>query len=98
MEHAGSIISECMRLAKCGAKHFPRGSINMREFFNDYVQSLETYIMFRIKETVAKLTPELVAKNRAPIMLSMGAPTANPPKRVTDALKSALDEKGAHSA
>ena len=31
----------------------------MREFFNDYVQSLETYIMFRIKETVAKLTPEL---------------------------------------
>ncbi len=26
----------------------------MREFFNDYVQSLETYIMFRIKETVAK--------------------------------------------
>ncbi len=68
----------------------------MREFFNDYVQSLETYIMFRIKETVAKITPELVAKNRAPIMLSMGAPTSNPPKRVTDALKSALDEKGAH--
>ena len=51
----------------------------MREFFNDYVQSLETYIMFRIKETVAKITPDLVAKNRAPIMLSMGAPTANPP-------------------
>ena len=43
----------------------------MQEFFNDYVQSLETYIMFRIKETVAKITPELKAKNRAPIMLSM---------------------------
>ena len=68
----------------------------MREFFNDYVQSLETYIMFRIKETVAKITPELIAKNRAPIMLSMGAPTAHPPKKVIDALKSALDEKGAH--
>ena len=27
----------------------------MQEFFNDYVQSLETYIMFRIKETVAKI-------------------------------------------
>ena len=68
----------------------------MREFFNDYVQSLETYIMFRIKEAVAKLTPELTAKGRAPIALSMGAPTANPPQKVIDALKSALDEKGAH--
>ena len=56
----------------------------MQEFFNDYVQSLETYIMFRIKETVAKITPELVAKNRKPIMLSMGAPTANPPQKLID--------------
>ena len=68
----------------------------MREFFNDYVQSLETYIMFRIKETVAKLTPELTAKGRKPIALSMGAPTANPPQKVIDALKNALDEKGIH--
>ena len=68
----------------------------MKEFFNDYVQTIETYIMFRIKETVAKLTPELTAKNRAPIMLSMGAPTARPPKKIIDALISAMDEKGAH--
>jgi len=68
----------------------------MREFFNDYVQSLETYIMFRIKETVAKITPELTAKGRPPIALSMGAPTATPPKKVIDALKTALEEKGAH--
>ena len=68
----------------------------MREFFNDYVQKIETYIMFRIKETVAKLTPELTSKNRAPIALSMGAPTAAPPKKVVDALKNALSEKGAH--
>ena len=68
----------------------------MREKFNDYVQSLETYIMFRIKETVVKLTPELKAKGRSPISLSMGAPTAAPPKKVVDALKSALDEDGAH--
>lgn len=68
----------------------------MQEFFNDYVQSLETYIMFRIKETVAKITPELKAKNRAPIMLSMGAPTAAPPKALTETLKTVLDEKGIH--
>ena len=68
----------------------------MKEFFNEYVQSIETYIMFRIKETVAKITPELIAKGRPPIMLSMGAPTANPPKKVIDDLTSALYEKGAH--
>lgn len=68
----------------------------MQEFFNNYVQSLETYIMFRIKETVAKITPELTAKGRAPISLSMGAPTAAPPKFVIDSLKSALDEGGIH--
>ncbi len=68
----------------------------MQEFFNDYVQSLETYIMFRIKETVAKITPELTAKGRAPISLSMGAPTAAPPRLVIETLKSALEERGAH--
>ena len=68
----------------------------MQEFFNDYVQSLETYIMFRIKETVAKLTPELKSRGRAPIMLSMGAPTAAPPQALTKILKSTLDEKGIH--
>lgn len=69
----------------------------MQEKFNDYVQSLETYIMFRIKETVTKITPDLTAKNRAPISLAMGAPTKNPPKFVIDAMKSALDETGIHT-
>ena len=69
----------------------------MQEKFNDYVQSLETYIMFRIKETVAKITPELKAKGRAPIALSMGAPTAAPPKYLINALKAALDEPGIHT-
>jgi LL-diaminopimelate aminotransferase len=69
----------------------------MQEIFNNYVQSLETYIMFRIKETVAKITPELTAKNRAPISLAMGAPTKTPPKFVIDAMKSALDESGIHT-
>ena len=69
----------------------------MHELFNDYIQSLETYIMFRIKETVAKITPELKAKNRAPISLAMGAPTQNPPQFAVDALKKALDENGVHT-
>ena len=69
----------------------------MQEKFNSRVQELETYIMFRIKETVARITPELKAKNRAPISLAMGAPTQNPPKFVIDALKTALDTDGIHT-
>ncbi len=68
----------------------------MQEFFNEYVTSIETYIMFRIKETVAKLTPALIAKGRTPISLSMGAPTANPPKKLIDDFTSILNEKGVH--
>lgn len=69
----------------------------MQEKFISTVQTLDTYIMFRIKETVARITPELKAKNRAPISLAMGAPTQNPPKFVIDALKSALDIDGIHT-
>lgn len=69
----------------------------MKELFNNYVQSLETYIMFQIGEEVAKLKPELEAKGRAPISLSMGAPVAPPPQFVIDKLKEALDVKGIHS-
>jgi LL-diaminopimelate aminotransferase len=53
--------------------------------------------MFRIKETVAKITPELTAKNRSPISLSMGAPTSTPPAFVIESLKSALDEPSIHT-
>ena len=69
----------------------------MHKKFNDYVQSLETYIMFRIKETVARITPEMTAKGRAPISLAMGAPTQAPPQFVIDELKKALDETGIHT-
>ena len=69
----------------------------MQEFFNDYIQSLETYIMFRIKETVARITPELTAKGRAPITLSMGAPTQTPPKEAIETLKKYLDKDGIHT-
>ena len=69
----------------------------MQDFFNDYVQNMETYIMFRIKEAVARLTPELTSKNRAPISLSMGAPTQAPPAGVIKVLQTALEEKGIHT-
>jgi LL-diaminopimelate aminotransferase len=69
----------------------------MKKKFNDYVQSLETYIMFKIGEDVAKLKPELTEKGRSPISLSMGAPVKNPPQFVIDKLKSALDIEGIHS-
>ena len=68
----------------------------MQNLFNDYVQSLETYIMFRIKETVVKITPELIKKNRKPILLSMGAPTADPPKKLIEDMKRILEEEGIH--
>ncbi|MGN0005234.1 MAG: aminotransferase class I/II-fold pyridoxal phosphate-dependent enzyme [Candidatus Gastranaerophilaceae bacterium] len=58
----------------------------MKQLFNNYVQSLETYIMFRIKQKTMELQEELTAKNRAPIYLSMGAPIQAPPKFVTDKL------------
>ncbi len=69
----------------------------MKELFNHYMQNLETYIMFRISEEAARLTPELEAKNRSPIKLSMGAPVKTPPKFVIDRMKEALDIKGIHT-
>ena len=69
----------------------------MKEKFNDNIQSLETYIMFKIVEDVARLRPELIEKGRSPISLSMGAPVKNPPQFVIDKLKAALDVEGIHS-
>ncbi len=69
----------------------------MKHLFNDYVQSLETYIMFQIKQETQRLKPELEAKNRAPIALDMGAPVDAPPKFVIDKLKEILDEPGIHT-
>ena len=49
--------------------------------------SLDTYIMFKLKERTDELKEELIKKNRAPISLSMGAPTAAPPEFVINKLK-----------
>jgi LL-diaminopimelate aminotransferase len=69
----------------------------MQEFFNNNMKNIDTYIMFKIKETVARITPDLVAKNRAPISLAMGAPTQAPPKFVTESLKKYIDLEGMHT-
>ena len=45
-----------------------------KEIFNDKIKSMKNYIMFEIKARQIELTPELTAKNRKPIALSMGAP------------------------
>ena len=71
--------------------------INMEELFNEYAMSLDTYIMVKLKEKTAQLTQELTKKNRAPISLSMGAPTANPPKVLIDKLKEFLTEDNIHT-
>ena len=69
----------------------------IKELFNDYVQNLETYIMFQIKQMAQDLKPELDKRNRTPISLSMGAPTQNPPKFVIEKLKEALTIDGIHT-
>lgn len=65
----------------------------MKELFNDYVQSLETYIMFKIKQRTAELTEELTSKGRAPISLAMGAPVQPPPKFAIDKLVDILQNQ-----
>jgi len=74
-----------------------QANIDVKALYSDYVKTLETYIMFRIKQEMIRLTPELKAKDRAPINLSIGAPVQAPPQFVIDALKKALDEPSMHS-
>lgn len=68
--------------------------VDIKSLYSDYVKTLETYIMFRIKQKTAELTPELNAKNRAPINLSIGAPIQAPPQFAMDALVNCLNEPG----
>lgn len=70
---------------------------DIKALYSEYVKTLETYIMFRIKQDMIRLTPELTAKGRAPINLSIGAPVKAPPEFVVNALKNTLDEPSIHS-
>jgi LL-diaminopimelate aminotransferase len=70
---------------------------DIKSLYSDYVKTLDTYIMFRIKQDMIRLTPELTAKSRSPINLSIGAPTQPPPEFVVNSLKKALDETSMHT-
>lgn len=69
----------------------------MKELFNECVKNLETYIMFKIGEEVARIKPELEAKGRPPISLTLGAPVAKPPQYIIDRLKEYLDYDNIHT-
>ncbi|MBR6162880.1 aminotransferase class I/II-fold pyridoxal phosphate-dependent enzyme [bacterium] len=69
----------------------------MKELLNDYVQNLDTYIMFKIKQQMLELTPELTSKGRAPVNLSMGAPATPPPDFVYEKLLESLHMPMFHS-
>lgn len=69
----------------------------MDNLFNEYVMALDTYIMVKLKEKTAQLADSLTKKNRAPIALSMGAPTANPPAMLIEKLKEFLTESNIHT-
>lgn len=71
--------------------------MNIEKLFNKEVMTLDTYIMFKLREETARLKDELTKRNRAPIALSMGAPTMNPPKVLLERLKEVLDEDGIHT-
>lgn len=72
-------------------------STDIKSLYSDYVKTLETYIMFRIKQDTIRLTPELTAKDRTPINLSIGAPVDSPPEFVINSLKNCLDTQAYHS-
>ncbi|MDR1167655.1 MAG: aminotransferase class I/II-fold pyridoxal phosphate-dependent enzyme [Heliobacteriaceae bacterium] len=68
-----------------------------KDLFNSCVMQLDEYIMFALKEKTARLKPELTARNRAPISLAMGAPTAQPPEFAINRLKELLGEADIHT-
>lgn len=67
-------------------------SPNIKSLYSEHVKNLQTYIMFRIKQKMVDLTPELEKKNRTPLNLSIGAPTQPPPSIVIEELKNALND------
>lgn len=66
-------------------------STNIKSLYSEHVKDLQTYIMFRIKQKMDELTPELEKKDRAPLNLSMGAPTQPPPACVIEELKNSME-------
>lgn len=71
--------------------------MEMSKLFNEDAMSLDTYIMVKLKEKTAQLSEKLAQKNRAPISLSMGAPTFAPPQELLEKLKEFLTEDNIHT-
>ena len=65
--------------------------------YNKILSTMKNYIMFEIKAKQIALTPELKAKNRAPIALSMGAPIEPVPDFVKQKTKEYLDIDNLHT-
>ena len=72
-------------------------AIDFKNHFNNYVQNLETYIMFQIKQRTLELTDELTKKGRKPISLSMGAPVDMVPEFAVETLKNCLNDPSIHT-
>lgn len=70
---------------------------NIKSLYNEYCANMEPYIMFRIAQRVLDLTPELEAKGRAPIKMSIGAPTSPPPNVLLEKTKELLFEPMIHT-
>jgi len=71
--------------------------MKMEKLFNEDVMAIDTYIMVKLKEKTAQLQEKLTQKNRAPISLSMGAPTFSPPELLLDKLREFLTEDNIHT-
>lgn len=71
--------------------------MNLEKLFNKDIMSIDTYIMVKLKEKTAQLSEKLTQRNRAPIALSMGAPTSAPPQELIEKLTEFLTEDNIHS-
>ena len=71
--------------------------MKMENLFNEDIMAIDTYIMVKLKEKTAQLKDKLIQKNRAPIALSMGAPTCAPPQALIEKLKEFLTEESIHT-
>ncbi len=68
-----------------------------KDIFNNKLKTMKNYIMFEIKARQNELAPELEAKNRAPIALSMGAPVEPVPDFVKEKTMEYLNIDSLHT-
>ncbi len=64
---------------------------------NNFVSQLDTYIMFKIRSRAEEIKNDLIAKNRAPISLAMGAPVDMVPDFVIQELQNILTDPKIHT-